>query len=96
MEQTETRSGMNQEQYDHCGREIGHIMEHIAQVLQMVRGNREYSDILVELAKARSAVSSLSKEMLSIHVEGNLDDLVSRKDPDHLLELEKLIMTYVK
>lgn len=87
---------MVQSQYDHCAQEICHIREHVARLHRMVREDQDYTDILIELTKARSAVTGLSKELLAIHVRSDLDAQVRQRDSMDTDKLKKLLMTYVK
>ena len=87
---------MEEKQYMHCRRQIDHIMEHVAQVMKEVEAEEDCTEILTELSKAKSAVHSLMRELLFIHVDSSLNRMLEQKEADDLQDLECLITRYVK
>lgn len=73
-------------------RAIGHLQS----VRQMVSDGKDCSDILIQLAAVRSALTSTGKIILKDHIDHCIIDAVKTGDQESVANLEKAIDRLIK
>lgn len=86
-EHTQTKAVLNR-----LSRAIGHLEA----VRQMVEDGRDCSEVLIQLAAVRAALTSTGKVILKDHIEHCIVDAVEEGDTQAILDLEKAIDQFIK
>ncbi|MCD8146834.1 MAG: metal-sensing transcriptional repressor [Clostridiales bacterium] len=84
---TQTKAVLNR-----LSRAIGHLES----VRQMVEDGRDCSEVLIQLAAVRAALTSTGKVILKDHIEHCIVDAVEEGDTQAILDLEKAIDQFIK
>ena len=85
---TEKKALMNR-----MSRAIGHMES----IKRMIEDDRDPSEILIQLAAVRSAVSGVSRIILQEHIENCIQDAVENEDNEETMEdLNKVISYFIK
>ena len=84
---TETRAVVNR-----LSRAIGHLES----VKKMVENGQDCSDILIQLAAVRAALTNTGKIILKDHLDHCIVDAVSQGDPEALDNFKKAIDQFIK
>ncbi|MCD8052011.1 MAG: metal-sensing transcriptional repressor [Clostridiales bacterium] len=84
---TQTKAVLNR-----LSRAIGHLEA----VRQMVEDGRDCSEVLIQLAAVRAALTSTGKVILKDHIEHCIVDAVEEGDTQAILDLEKAIDQFIK
>ena len=84
---TETRAVVNR-----LSRAIGHLES----VKKMVESGQDCSDILIQLAAVRAALTNTGKIILKDHLDHCIVDAVSQGDPEALDNFKKAIDQFIK
>ena len=67
------------------------IIGHMEAVKSMVENGRDCSEVLIQLAAVKSAISSVSRVILKDHIDHCIVDAVREKDTESIEELKKAI-----
>ncbi len=86
-EHTQTRAVINR-----LSRAIGHLES----VKRMVESGQDCSEILIQLAAVRSALTNTGKIILQDHIEHCIVDAVENQDPVPIEQLKKAIEQFIK
>ncbi len=86
-EHTNTKAVLNR-----LSRAIGHLES----VKQMVADGRDCSEVLIQLAAVRSALTSTGKVILKDHIEHCIVDAVEQGDEQAIRDLERAIDQFMK
>lgn len=86
-EHTSTKAVLNR-----LSRAIGHL-EHVR---QMVEDGQDCSEVLIQLAAVRSALTSTSRVILKDHIEHCIVDAVEEGNLQAIEDLEKAIDQFMK
>ena len=70
---------------------LSRAIGHLESVRRMVEDGRDCSEVLIQLAAVRSALSSVSRIMLKDHIEHCVVDAVEAHDQEAIDELNKAI-----
>ena len=70
---------------------LSRAIGHLESVRRMVEDGRDYSEVLIQLAAVRSALSSVSRIILKDHIEHCVVDAVEAHDQEAIEELNKAI-----
>ncbi len=84
---TETRAVINR-----LSRAIGHLES----VKKMVENGQDCSDILIQLAAVRAALTNTGKIILKDHLDHCIIDAVNDDDPEALEKFKKAIDQFIK
>ena len=84
---TETRAVVNR-----LSRAIGHLES----VKKMVENGQDCSDILIQLAAVRAALTNTGKIILKDHLDHCIVDALSQGDPEALDNFKKAIDQFIK
>lgn len=84
---TETKSVINR-----LSRAIGHLES----VKRMVENDQDCSDILIQLAAVRSALTNTGKIILKDHLDHCIIDAIEQGDPESLEQFKKAIDQFIK
>lgn len=68
---------------------------HLESVKRMVEDGRDCTDVLIQLAAVRSALSSTARVILKDHLEHCISDAVETGDAEYLEELSRAIDKYI-
>lgn len=68
---------------------------HLESVKRMVEDGRDCTDVLIQLAAVRSALSSTARVILKDHLEHCISDAVETGDKEYLEELSRAIDKYI-
>ena len=79
---TETRAVLNR---------MSKIIGHMEAIKTMVETGRDCSEVLIQLAAVKSAVSSVSRIILKDHIDHCIVDAVEENDMETIEELKKAI-----
>ncbi len=70
---------------------------HMESVKRMMEDDRDPSDILIQLAAVRSAISGVSRELLKQHIEERINYAVDHPETEESMEdLNKVISYFIK
>ena len=70
---------------------------HMESIRRMMEDGRDASEILIQLAAVRSAISGISRIILQEHIEDTIySALDSPEDPENLEDLSKIISYFIK
>ncbi len=86
-EHTQTKAVLNR-----LSRAIGHLES----VKSMVEDGRDCSEVLIQLAAVRSALSGTAKVILKDHIEHCIVDAMDSGDTAEIEELNKAIEQFIK
>ncbi|HIS48274.1 MAG TPA: metal-sensing transcriptional repressor [Candidatus Scybalocola faecigallinarum] len=86
-EHTHTRAVINR-----LSRAIGHLES----VKRMVENGQDCSEVLIQLAAVRSALTNTGKIILQDHIEHCIVDAVENDDPVPMEQLKKAIEQFIK
>ncbi len=86
-EHTQTRAVINR-----LSRAIGHLES----VKRMVENGQDCSQVLIQLAAVRSALTNTGKIILQDHIEHCIVDAVENQDPVPIEQLKKAIEQFIK
>ena len=86
-EHTHTRAVINR-----LSRAIGHLQS----VKRMVENGQDCSEVLIQLAAVRSALTNTGKIILQDHIEHCIVDAVENDDPVPMEQLKKAIEQFIK
>ena len=75
---------------------LARTIGHLEAVKKMVEDGRDCSEVLVQIAAVRSALSSVSRLILKDHIDHCIVDAVERQDREALEELEHAIDQLLK
>lgn len=67
------------------------IIGHMEAVKTMVENGRDCSEVLIQLAAVKSAISSVSRVILKDHIDHCIVDAVRENDTESIEELKKAI-----
>jgi len=67
------------------------IIGHMEAVKSMVENGRDCSEVLIQLAAVKSAISSVSRVILKDHIDHCIVDAVRENDTESIEELKKAI-----
>lgn len=67
------------------------IIGHMEAVKSMVENGRDCSEVLIQLAAVKSAISSVSRVILKDHIDHCIADAVRENDTESIEELKKAI-----
>lgn len=67
------------------------IIGHMEAVKTMVENGRDCSEVLIQLAAIKSAISSVSRVILKDHIDHCIVDAVRENDTESIEELKKAI-----
>lgn len=84
---TQTKAVVNR-----LSRAIGHLES----VKKMVENGQDCSDVLIQLAAVRAALTSTGKLILKDHLDHCIVDAVSENDPEALEKFKKAIDQFIK
>lgn len=84
---TQTKAVLNR-----ISRAIGHL-EHVR---QMVEEGRDCSEVLIQLAAVRSALTNTGKVILKDHIDHCIVDAVEEGDLQAIADLERAIDQFIK
>lgn len=84
---TETRAVINR-----LSRAIGHLES----VKRMVENGQDCSDVLIQLAAVRSALTNTGKIILKDHLDHCIVDAIEHNDPESLEQFKKAIDQFIK
>lgn len=84
---TQTKAVLNR-----LSRAIGHLES----VRRMVESGQDCSDVLIQLAAVRSALTSTGKLILQDHLEHCIVDAVEHGDPEPVQQLRRAIDQFIK
>ena len=70
---------------------LARAIGHLESVKQMVENGRDCSEVLIQLAAVRGALSSISKVILKDHIEHCILDALQQGDQEAIEELNKAI-----
>ena len=84
---TQTRAVINR-----LSRAIGHLEA----VKRMVENGQDCSDVLIQLAAVRSALTNTGKIILKDHLDHCIVDAIEQNDPKSLEEFKKAIDQFIK
>lgn len=83
---TETRAVLNR---------MSKIIGHMEAIKTMVETGRDCSEVLIQLAAVKSAVSSVSRIILKDHIDHCIVDAVEDNDMETIEELKKAIDKFI-
>lgn len=83
---TETKAVLNR---------MSKIIGHMESIKTMVENGRDCSDVLIQLAAVKSAVSGVSKIILKDHIDHCLVEAVEENDMETIEELKKAIDKFI-
>lgn len=70
---------------------------HMESVKRMMENGKDPSEILIQLAAVRSAVSGISRIILQEHIEEIIEDALEHpQDPENLDDLNRVISYFIK
>ena len=70
---------------------------HMESIKRMIEDDRDPSEILIQLAAVRSAISGASRVILQDHIQNCIQDAVEHQDNDETIEdLNKIISYFIK
>ena len=72
-------------------RRLSRAIGHLEAVKKMVENGRDCSEVLVQLAAVRAAITSTSRVIMKDHLEHCIADAVESGDREMIAELEKAI-----
>ncbi|MBE6024443.1 MAG: metal-sensing transcriptional repressor [Cellulosilyticum sp.] len=75
---------------------LSKVIGHLESIKRMVENGRDCSEVLVQLAAAKSAINSTGKVILKDHIEHCIVDAVQEQDMGALEELNKAIDRFMK
>ena len=75
---------------------LARAIGHLEAVRKMVEDGRDCSEVLIQLAAVRSALSSTSRIILKDHMEQCIVDAIEEHDETAILELERAIDQLLK
>lgn len=75
---------------------LARAIGHLEAVRKMVEDGRDCSEVLIQLAAVRSALSSTSRIILKDHMEHCIVDAIEEHDETAILELERAIDQLLK
>lgn len=75
---------------------IARVTGHLQSVGRMVEDGRDCSEVLIQLAAVRSAVTEISRIVLTDHMEHCIAEAVHHNDEETLQELNKAIAMLLK
>ena len=78
-------------QTDAVLKRLARAIGHLESVKQMVENGRDCSEVLVQLAAVRGAISSISKVILKDHIEHCILDALQQGDKEAIDELNQAI-----
>ena len=84
---TQTKAVINR-----LSRAIGHLES----VKRMVENGQDCSEVLIQRAAVRSALTSTGKLILKDHIEHCLVEAVEQNDPEPMEQLKKAIEQFIK
>lgn len=74
---------------------LSRAIGHLESVKRMVEDERDCSDVLIQLAAVRSALSSTAKVIIKDHLEHCINDAVETGDDEFIKELNTAIDKYI-
>lgn len=74
---------------------LARAIGHLESVKRMVEENRDCTDVLIQLAAVRSALSSTARVILKDHLEHCITDAVETGDDKFISELNTAIDKYI-
>ncbi|MDR3165683.1 MAG: metal-sensing transcriptional repressor [Synergistaceae bacterium] len=77
---------------DRLSRAIGHLQS----IRRMVEDDRDCSEILIQLAAVRSAITGTGKIIMVQHIEHCIVDAVRNNEPQRIDELKEAINQFIK
>lgn len=83
---TETKAVLNR---------MSKIIGHMESIKTMVENGRDCSDVLIQLAAVKSAVSGVSRIILKDHIDHCLVEAVEENDRETIEELKKAIDKFI-
>lgn len=83
---TETKAVLNR---------MAKIIGHMESIKTMVENGRDCSDVLIQLAAVKSAVSGVSRIILKDHIDHCLVEAVEENDRETIEELKKAIDKFI-
>ena len=84
---TETKAVLNR-----LSRAIGHLES----VKRMVENGQDCTEVLIQLAAVRSALTNTGKIILKDHIEHCIVDAIQKDDPEPMEQLKKAIEQFIK
>lgn len=75
---------------------LARAIGHLESVKKMVEDGRDCSEVLIQLAAVRSALSSTGKVILKDHLEHCIVEAVEQKDMSSIEELNRAIEQFMK
>ena len=74
---------------------LARAIGHLESVKRMVEDGRDCTEVLIQLAAVRSALSSTARVILKDHLEHCITDAVETGDSEYIEELNKAIDKYI-
>lgn len=75
---------------------LSRAIGHLARVRQMVEDGRDCSEVLIQLAAVRSALTNTGKVILKDHIDHCIVDAVEEGDLQAIKDLERAIDQFIK
>lgn len=75
---------------------LSRITGHIEAIKRMIEEDRDWSDVLVQLAAVHSAIAGVSRVILKDHIDHCIVDAIQEHDTEAVENLKKAINTFVK
>lgn len=69
---------------------------HLESIIRMVEGDRDCSEVLVQLAAVRSAINNVGKVILQDHITECITEAVFHDDQKKIDELNRAIAQFIK
>ena len=70
---------------------------HMESVKRMIESDKDPSEILIQLAAVRSAISGISRIILQEHIQGTIENAVEHpEDAENREDLNKIISYFIK
>jgi DNA-binding FrmR family transcriptional regulator len=96
MSHTEYRHVHSEDEQKAVINRLSRVIGHLESIRRMVENDRDCSDVLIQLAAVRSAVTNVSKIILSHHMEHCVIDAVHNDEPERIEDLKKAIARFIE
>lgn len=90
---------MNEHQHEHTDevlKRLARAAGHLQSVKKMVEEGKDCSEVLIQLAAVRAALTNTGKIILKDHIQHCITDAVQTGDQKALADLEKAIEKFMK
>jgi DNA-binding FrmR family transcriptional regulator len=96
MSHTEYRHVHSEDEQKAVINRLSRVIGHLESIRRMVENDRDCSEVLIQLAAVRSAVTSVSKIILRHHMEHCIIDAVQSDEPERIEALKKAIARFIE